>query len=59
LPETFNLLFFRAQAVLNVNVGGIAMPIWTEFWVIVPPVVLLISAFAVYFVRDAKEKRKP
>jgi heme/copper-type cytochrome/quinol oxidase subunit 2 len=33
------------------------MPFWTQFWVIVPPVVLLVSAFAIYFVRDAREKR--
>lgn len=32
------------------------MPFWTKFWVVIPPIVLLISAFAVYFAREAKEK---
>lgn len=34
------------------------MPFWTQFWVVVPPVVLLISAFAVYFVRDARDRQQ-
>ncbi len=32
------------------------MPFWTKFWVVLPPIVLLVSAFAVYFIREAKEK---
>jgi len=33
------------------------MPFWTKFWVVLPPILLLVSAFAVYFIRDAKENR--
>jgi hypothetical protein len=32
------------------------MPFWTAFWVIVPPIVLLVLAFARFFRQDFSER---
>jgi hypothetical protein len=49
--------YFGARNWFDFIMGGQAdMPFWTIFWVVMPPIALLISAFAVFFIRDAKEQ---
>jgi len=33
------------------------MPFWTKFWVIVPPIVLIILALISYLVRGKRERK--
>jgi hypothetical protein len=36
--------------------GGMIMPFWTKFWVIVPPIVLLVITIIFYIVSGKKRE---
>jgi len=56
LAKTGKAYMFDAEYRSSRHWGATDMPFWTTFLVIVPPILLLISAFAIFFIRDAKEK---
>jgi hypothetical protein len=54
---TFLLPCFAVLCILvSVSRGGMIMPFWTKFWVIVPPIVLLAITIIFYIVSGKKRE---
>jgi uncharacterized membrane protein YhdT len=52
----FVLISFGFFAILGGNArGGIKMPFWTKFWVIAPPIVLLVITL-IYYIASGKKR---